>query len=79
MSKLKLEELFLSRKHIAVQFYWHFWKTLSHRIREANELLKSFFIEASKAAKERQVAAGANEGAGAGRQNVAGVLAREVA
>lgn len=58
MSKIRLEELFLSRKHIAVQFYWHFWKTLSHRIREANELLKSFFIEASKAAKERQVAAG---------------------
>lgn len=46
--KWKLEEVFLSRKHIAVQFYWHFWKTLSMRIREGNELLKSFFIEADK-------------------------------
>lgn len=54
MSKIKLEELFISRKHIAVQFYWHFWKTLSHRIREANELLKSFFIEASQSERVRK-------------------------
>lgn len=54
MSKVKLEELFLARKHVAVQFYWHFWKTLSHRIREANELLKSFFIEYSKTEQHRE-------------------------
>jgi len=49
MSKLKLEDIFISQKHVAVQFYWNFWKTLSQRIRQANELLKSFFIESSKA------------------------------
>jgi CRP/FNR family transcriptional regulator, cyclic AMP receptor protein len=51
--KLKLEEMFLSRKHIGVQFYWHFWKTLSVRIREANELLKSFFIETGQEKKDK--------------------------
>jgi CRP/FNR family cyclic AMP-dependent transcriptional regulator len=48
MSKIKLEDIFISQKHIAVQFYWNFWKTLSQRIRQANELLKSFFVEANK-------------------------------
>lgn len=56
MSKVKLEEMFISKRHVAVQFYWHFWKTLSLRIREANELLKSFFIEAAKS--DRQVREG---------------------
>ena len=54
LSKVKLEDVFISQKHIAVQFYWHFWKTLSQRIRQANEILKSFFIEASKA-EQRQL------------------------
>ncbi len=54
LSKVKLEDIFISQKHIAVQFYWHFWKTLSQRIRQANELLKSFFIEASKA-EQREI------------------------
>ena len=54
LSKMKLEDIFISYKHIAVQFYWHFWKTLSQRIRRANELLKSFFIEASKS-EQRQI------------------------
>ena len=58
MSKVKLEEMFISRRHVAVQFYWHFWKTLSLRIREANELLKSFFIEASKAETRKSEAGG---------------------
>jgi CRP-like cAMP-binding protein len=52
--KWKLEEAFLSRKHLAVQFYWHFWKTLSIRIREGNELLKSFFLEAEKVEEKRR-------------------------
>jgi len=56
LSKLKLEEMFIAKKHIAVQFYWHFWKTLSMRIREANELLKSFFVEASKEDKQKRQA-----------------------
>ncbi|MCI0413830.1 cyclic nucleotide-binding domain-containing protein [bacterium] len=46
MSKLKLEDIFISQKHIAVQFYWHFWKTLAQRIRQTTDLLKSFFVEA---------------------------------
>ena len=54
MSKLRLEDIFISQKHIAVQFYWNFWKALSQRIRQANELLKSFFIEA-KNAEQRKV------------------------
>ncbi len=45
LSKMKLEEMFLSRRHVAVQFYREFWKALSDRIRNANELLKSFFNE----------------------------------
>lgn len=61
MSKLKLEEMFISKRHVAVQFYWHFWKTLSLRIREANDLLKSFFIEASKAVQRREAGVGAGE------------------
>jgi CRP/FNR family cyclic AMP-dependent transcriptional regulator len=48
MSKSGLEDLLLSRKDLAVQFYWHFWRTLSRRIRESNELLKSFFGEDEK-------------------------------
>jgi CRP-like cAMP-binding protein len=54
ITKLKLEEMFLSRRHVAVQFYWHFWKTLAHRIREANEILKSFFQEADRTKAERK-------------------------
>jgi CRP-like cAMP-binding protein len=30
MPKSKLEDIFISKKHIAVQFYWHFWKTLAN-------------------------------------------------
>ena len=45
LSKMKLEEMFLTRRHVAVQFYREFWKVLSDRIRNANELLKSFFNE----------------------------------
>jgi CRP-like cAMP-binding protein len=55
ISKIGLEELFVSDKHIAIQFYWHFWKTLSQRIREANELLKSFFIECEKSGDKRML------------------------
>lgn len=61
MSKMKLEEMFISKRHVAVQFYWHFWKTLSLRIREANDLLKSFFIEASKADHRRETGGGVGE------------------
>lgn len=56
ISKLKLEEMFLTRRHVAVQFYRHFWKTLAHRIREANEILKSFFQETDRTRTERSAA-----------------------
>lgn len=40
-----VETLFDTRKEVAVQFYWHFWKSLSRRTRDANNLLKTFFSE----------------------------------
>lgn len=40
-----VESLFDSRKEVAVQFYWHFWKSLSRRTREANNLLRTFFAD----------------------------------
>jgi CRP-like cAMP-binding protein len=58
MAKEKLEEFFAIRRDIAVQFYWHFWRTLSKRIRESNELLKSFFLEEEKSDREIEVVAG---------------------
>ncbi len=61
MSKIKLEDIFISQKHIAVQFYWNFWKTLSQRIRQANELLKSFFIEASRAEQRNVLEQGSGQ------------------
>ena len=47
LSKMKLEEMFLTRRHVAVQFYRQFWKALSDRIRNSNEFLKSFFQEST--------------------------------
>jgi CRP-like cAMP-binding protein len=38
-----LENLFERNKDVAVHFYWQFWKSLSKRTREANNLLKTFF------------------------------------
>lgn len=58
ISKEKLEELLQNRKSLAVQFYWHFWRTLSHRIRETNELLKSFFLDANYSDKGNPIDAG---------------------
>jgi len=55
ISKIGLEELFIADKHIAIQFYWNFWKTLSKRIRDANELLKTFFSESKNASSQRNV------------------------
>ncbi len=54
INKLKLEEMFVSWKHLAIRFYWQFFKTLSQRIRESNELLKSFFTEEIQKAKEKK-------------------------
>ena len=45
IDKSKLHEMFSSWKHLAIRFYWQFYKTLSRRIREANELLKTFFAD----------------------------------
>jgi CRP/FNR family cyclic AMP-dependent transcriptional regulator len=44
--------LFDHHKEVAVQFYWHFWKSLSRRTREANNLLKTFFSDTESHHKE---------------------------
>jgi CRP/FNR family cyclic AMP-dependent transcriptional regulator len=46
-----LELLFEENKKVAVHFYWQFWKSLSIRTREANNLLKTFFEESSSQKK----------------------------
>ena len=46
-----LEPFFDTHKDVAVQFYWHFWKSLSKRTREANNLLKTFFTEVETSSK----------------------------
>lgn len=46
-----LEPFFETHKSVAVQFYWHFWKSLSIRTRDANNLLKTFFSETEKTKK----------------------------
>lgn len=46
-----LEPFFELRKDVAVHFYWHFWRSLSQRTREANNLLKTFFEEGGSAPK----------------------------
>ena len=55
ISKIGLEELFVMDRHIAIQFYWNFWKTLSKRIRDANEMLKTFFIESKDVQTSRKL------------------------
>lgn len=47
MSRTKMMALFETNKHLAVQFYWHFWKNLARRTRESNELLKTFFQDSA--------------------------------
>src|SRR5262249_44766887 len=39
-----LLDLFSRDASVALHFYWYFWKNLSFQIRQANELLKSFFL-----------------------------------
>jgi len=51
LSRADLAPLFEEHKELAVQFFWHFWKSLSRRVREANELLKTFFSEEGSEAK----------------------------
>jgi CRP/FNR family transcriptional regulator, cyclic AMP receptor protein len=58
INKSKLEEMFVSWKHLAIRFYWQFWKTLSRRIRDANDLLKSFFADQIQREKEKRAAEG---------------------
>lgn len=46
-----LEHLFEKCKEVSVHFYWQFWKSLSKRTRNANNLLKTFFQESAATAK----------------------------
>jgi CRP/FNR family transcriptional regulator, cyclic AMP receptor protein len=55
IDKWKLHEMFGSWKHLAIRFYWQFYKTLARRIRDANELLKTFFAEEKEKEKKRSL------------------------
>ena len=46
-----LQPYFDLHKEVAVHFYWHFWRSLSQRTRDANNLLKTFFSEAESSPK----------------------------
>jgi CRP-like cAMP-binding protein len=50
LKRSDVETLFDARKEVAVQFYWHFWKSLSRRTRDANNVLKTFFNEVEEPA-----------------------------
>ena len=43
VDRSSLLSLFEQDRDLALHFYWYFWKNLSFQIREANDLLKSFF------------------------------------
>jgi CRP-like cAMP-binding protein/Flp pilus assembly protein TadD len=49
LSREALLPIIEQHKEIAVQFYWHFWRSLAQRTRDANEMLKTFFTDAEKA------------------------------
>lgn len=51
---LKMSDLagyFDLHKEVAVHFFWHFWRSLSQRTREANNLLRTFFSEVESGPK----------------------------
>ena len=52
VKRSELEMMFDQGKEVAVHFYWQFWKSLSKRTREANNLLKTFFQESASASKQ---------------------------
>ena len=43
ISRNGLAELVLEDRFLGIQLYWHFWKLLADRIRQANELAQKFF------------------------------------
>lgn len=43
ISRSGLAELVLEDRFLGIQLYWHFWKILAERIRQANELAQRFF------------------------------------
>jgi len=55
-----LDPFFELHKEVAVHFYWHFWKSLSRRTREANDLLRTFFAETDPVPKGAQSVEAAN-------------------
>lgn len=52
-SREDANELFADRRHIAVQFLSHFWKTLAQHIRDTNEQMKTFFVSEAMNAEKR--------------------------
>ena len=51
MKMSDLHGFFDLHKEVAVHFYWHFWRSLSQRTRDANNLLRTFFSEAEAGPK----------------------------
>lgn len=48
LSRESMMPIIEQHREIAVQFYWHFWRSLAQRTRDANELLKTFFTESDR-------------------------------
>jgi|WetSurMetagenome_2_1015567.scaffolds.fasta_scaffold79101_2 CRP/FNR family transcriptional regulator, cyclic AMP receptor protein len=48
----ELKGFFDTHKEVAVHFYWHFWRSLSHRTREANNMLRTFFGDVESGPKQ---------------------------
>ncbi len=48
-------------KEIAVALHWAFWRSLSEKVRDANEQLKSFFVEDAKRGGGRKKIEGVRE------------------
>jgi CRP-like cAMP-binding protein len=56
-----LDQLMDEEKELAVSLHWSFWRSLSDKVREANEQLKLFFQEDAKRGAGRKRAEGKRE------------------
>jgi CRP-like cAMP-binding protein len=76
ISHASLRDLFQSEKHLAIAFLEQFWRSLSEKVREGNELMKSFFAgDAAQGGAPAPSAAAGAERAGASGTAAAGVSA----
>ncbi|MGA7615449.1 MAG: cyclic nucleotide-binding domain-containing protein [Thermoanaerobaculia bacterium] len=56
-----LDQMMDEDKEIAVALHWAFWRSLSEKVRDANEQLKSFFVEDAKRGGGRKKIEGVRE------------------